>query len=51
VWEKVAGFSHRSGIFWDTISIETRGQTSADVTCLSQEDSKRIRGLLQDLEK
>jgi ribosomal protein L40E len=47
LWEKVAGFSHRSGIFWDAISIETRGQTSADITCLSREDSKKIRSILQ----
>ena len=51
LWEKVAGFSHRSGIFWDAVSIETRGQTSADITCLSREDSAKIREVLQNIER
>jgi RNA polymerase subunit RPABC4/transcription elongation factor Spt4 len=25
-WNKVAGFDYRSGIFWDSVEIETRGQ-------------------------
>jgi len=51
LWEKATGFSHRSGIFWDAISIETRGQTAATITCLSRDDSKKIRDVLYGLEK
>ena len=49
-WEKVAGFSHRSGIFWDTIAIETRGQTSARIACLSRSNAGKIKQVLQQLE-
>ncbi|MDF1837769.1 MAG: zinc ribbon domain-containing protein, partial [Planctomycetota bacterium] len=51
LWEKVAGFSQRNGIFWDRVSIETRGQTQAMIACLSKSDSQRIREVLQGLEK
>lgn len=51
LWEKVAGFSHRSGIFWDTIVIETRGQTGGSIRCLSKANSAKIRKTLQALEK
>jgi len=50
-WEKVAGFAHRNGIIWDLVAIETRGQTQAVITCLTKEDSLRIREVLQGLEK
>lgn len=51
LWEKVAGFAHRKGIIWDTISIETRGQTPALITGVSKTDSDRVRQVLQELEK
>ena len=51
LWEKVAGFAHRNGIFWDLVAIETRGQTQAVLTCLNKSDSHRIRQVLQGLEK
>lgn len=51
LWEKVAGFAHRNGIFWDLVSIETRGQTQAVIACLGKQDSQRIREVLQGLEK
>ncbi|MCP5020221.1 MAG: hypothetical protein GY930_00460 [bacterium] len=51
LWEKVAGFSVRNGFFWNTVSIETRGQTQAVISCLSKGDSDRIREVLQGLEK
>ena len=50
-WEKVAGFSHRSGVFWDAIAIETRGQTAATISCLSKRDARRIKQVLQALER
>ncbi len=51
LWEKVSGFSYKSGIIWDHIWIETRGQTSAVISSLYKEDGKKIRKILQSLEK
>ncbi len=49
-WRKVAGFDYRSGIFWDQVTIETRGQSSSRMPCLAKSDGRRIRQVLQDLE-
>lgn len=49
-WAKIAGFDYRSGIFWDQVTIETRGQSSSKMTCLDKPDGERIRQMLQDLE-
>ncbi len=49
-WRKVAGFDYKSGIFWDQVTIETRGQSSATMPCLAKADGRRIRQVLQDLE-
>jgi ribosomal protein L40E len=49
-WRKVAGFDYRSGVFWDQVTIETRGQSSSKMMCLAKSDGKRIRQVLQELE-
>jgi ribosomal protein L40E len=49
-WRKVAGFDYKSGIFWDQVTIETRGQSSSTMPCLAKPDGRRIRQVLQDLE-
>lgn len=49
-WQKVAGFDYRSGIIWDQVKIETRGQSSSTMPCLSKADGSRIREVLQTLE-
>lgn len=49
-WAKVAGFDYHSGLLWDRVRIETRGQSSTSVGCLAKEDGERIRELLQELE-
>ena len=49
-WHKVAGFDYLSGIFWDRVRIETRGQSSTFLPCLAKSDGKRIREVLQQLE-
>ena len=49
-WRKVAGFDYRSGIFWDQVKIETRGQSSSRMMCLKKADGQRIRDVLQQLE-
>ena len=50
-WEKVAGYSHRSGLFLDSITIETRGQTSAVIQCLSKRSARKLKGVLQDIDR
>lgn len=50
-WNKVAGFDYRSGIFWDMVVIETRGQKPTLIRCLAKKDGERVRELLRDLEK
>ncbi len=50
-WEKVAGFTHRSGLIWDYVSIETRGQSAAVISCLDKKNAARIRNVLQMLER
>ena len=49
-WPKVAGFDYKSGIFWDQVTIETRGQSSSTIACLAKADGQRIRQVLQALE-
>jgi ribosomal protein L40E len=49
-WNRVAGFDYRSGIFWDRLTIETRGQSSSKVPCLAKGDGQRVRAILQQLE-
>ncbi len=51
LWEKIAGFQHKDGIVWDTIWIETRGQSSARISGLLKADASKIKGILQKLEK
>jgi ribosomal protein L40E len=49
-WGKVAGFDYHSGIFWDTLTLETRGQKSSTIPCLSKADGERIRRVLRQVE-
>jgi len=49
-WRKIAGFDYHSGIFWDQVTIETRGQSSSVMACLDKADGERIRQVLQELE-
>lgn len=49
-WAKVAGFDYKSGIFWDQVTIETRGQSASTIRCLAKADGGRLRQLLQKLE-
>jgi hypothetical protein len=50
-WHKVAGFDCRSGVFWDLITIETRGQSSTVFSCLTKSDGEKIRAVLQQMEE
>lgn len=50
-WRKVAGFDYRSGIFWDRVTVETRGQSSSTMACLAKEDGQRIRRMMRQVER
>lgn len=50
-WNKVAGFDYRSGIFWDSVEIETRGQNPTTIGCLKKKDGERLREILRTLEE
>lgn len=50
-WNKVAGFDYRSGIVWDLVRVETRGQKSSEVSCLSKSDGKKIREVLRKIKE
>lgn len=49
-WAKVAGFDYHSGLVWDRVRIETRGQASTTVGCLAKPDGERIRDVLREME-
>lgn len=50
-WNKVSGFHYRSGIVWDRLTLETRGQESETVLGLGKSDGREIREILQRLER
>ncbi|MFC1744045.1 zinc ribbon domain-containing protein [Candidatus Riflebacteria bacterium] len=50
-WKKVAGFNYHSGILWDSVQIETRGQQASVLTCLSKSDGERLREVLRKLKE
>lgn len=49
-WAKIAGFDYHSGLVWDRVRIETRGQASTTVGCLSKPEGERIRDVLREME-
>ena len=48
-WNKIAGFNYRSGIIWDKIEIETRGQKPSIILGLSKDNSEQLRKVLQSI--
>lgn len=46
-WENIAGYDFQRGIFWDSLVIETRGQTTNEITCLKKSQSKKIRRVFE----
>lgn len=49
-WHKIAGFSYRSGFFWDSLDIETRGQSRISFVCIDKADADRLQRLMRDIE-
>ncbi|ARD22037.1 zinc ribbon domain-containing protein [Shewanella japonica] len=48
-WNKIAGFNYRSGIIWDKVEIETRGQKPSTILGLSKDNSEQLRKVLQSI--
>lgn len=45
-WNKIAGYNYHSGLMWDAITVETRGQTANRISPLTKQDAQRIREVL-----
>lgn len=50
-WEKIAGYHYHSGLFWDSVEIQTRGQKSNSMSCLPKESGKRIKEILERMKE
>jgi hypothetical protein len=48
-WEKIAGYHFKSGLIWDQVVIETRGQTANYMSCLRKKDSTKIKDILEKM--
>lgn len=49
-WNKIAGFNYRNGIFWDQITIETRGQKGTSIVGLEKQQGQKLKSILESLE-
>lgn len=50
-WEKIAGYHYHSGWFWDNLEIQTRGQQSNKIGCLSKSRGNRIKKVLEQMKE
>lgn len=50
MWNNVTGFQHHAGIIWDSITIETKGQTTNQINFLSKKNAKKIAEILRKLQ-
>jgi hypothetical protein len=48
-WEKVAGFHYHSGLVWDRVEIQTRGQKANAIGCLPKSEGTRIKAVLEQM--
>jgi len=48
-WEKIAGYHFHSGLFWDSVIIQTRGQSANIMRCLKRVDSRKIKEILEKM--
>ena len=46
-WEKIAGYHYHSGILWDRVEIQTRGQKSNVIGGLPKSSGKVIKEILE----
>lgn len=50
-WEKIAGYHYRSGLFWDAVEIQTRGQKANHITCLRKSDGLKVKEILERMKE
>lgn len=50
-WEKVAGYNYQAGWFWDSIEIQTRGQSANSISGLTKSDGRRIKESLEQMKE
>ena len=50
-WEKIAGYHYHAGWFWDSLEIQTRGQTANRIRCLQKADGLRIKEILEQMKE
>lgn len=50
-WQKVAGHHYHSGLFWDSIEIQTRGQKAVSITCLPKAGARHVKEVLERMKE
>ena len=50
-WEKIAGYHYHSGWFWDSLEIQTRGQTANRIRYLRKPDALKIKDILEEMKE
>jgi hypothetical protein len=50
-WEKIAGYHYHSGLLWDSIEIQTRGQKANSIGCLGKSSGRRIKETLEQMKE
>jgi hypothetical protein len=50
-WEKIAGYHYHSGLLWDSVEIQTRGQKANSIGCLPKSSGARIKEILERMKE
>lgn len=50
-WEKIAGYHYHSGLFWDSVEIQTRGQRANAIGCLPKSDGSKVKAILERMKE
>lgn len=50
-WEKIAGYHFHSGLFWDSVEIQTRGQKANGIGCLPKAAAEKIKKILEQMKQ
>lgn len=50
-WEKIAGYHYHAGLFWDGVEIQTRGQKSNSIGCLSKSSGLKVKEILERMKE
>lgn len=50
-WEKIAGYHYHSGLFWDSVEIQTRGQKANTIGCLPKSSGRTVKEILERMKE